>query len=132
MDLSYLHKSSYWLGLNTNLKGVSYTIYLVAFSLLFVVGLAIIMLTRGDFRKIAIKYATPLLLTSILGWIYLFATAQQLPWLSVRLVLLLIVSIFLVWILILLTWSARHIPKMVRAKKVEEKFNKYLPKAKRN
>lgn len=130
MDLSYLHKSSYWLGYNADLKGGFFTAYLIIFSLLFIAGLAIVMLTRGDFRKIANKYATPLLFSSILGWIYLLAQREQLPWLSVRLVLLIIVAGFLLWIFTLLFWSARHIPKMIKAKKVEEKFSKYLPEVK--
>ncbi|MDO8444297.1 MAG: hypothetical protein Q7S80_02235 [bacterium] len=128
MDLNYLHQSSYWLSYNADLKGGFFTAYLIIFSLLFIAGLAITMLTRGDFRKIAIKYATPLILTGILGWIYLLAQREQLPWLSTRLVLLLIVAKFLLWIFILLFWSARHVPKMIKTKKLEEKFNKYLPK----
>lgn len=130
MDLSYLHKSSYWLGYNADLKGRFFTAYLIIFSLLFIAGLAIVMLTRGDFRKIWLKYATPLILTSILGWMYLLAQREQLPWLSIRLVLLIIVAGFLLWIFTLLFWSARHIPKMIKTKKIEEKFEKYLPKGK--
>ncbi len=129
MDLSYLHQSSYWLGVNTDLKGKFFIAYLIIFSLLFIIGLAIAIFARGDFRKIAVKYATPLILFSVLGWIYLFAQSELLPWLSVRLVLLLIVAGFLLWIFALLFWSAKHVPKIIKAKKVEEKFSKYLPKA---
>jgi hypothetical protein len=86
------------------------------------------MLSKSDFRKVWVKYATPFTLIGVLGWIYLFATHELLPWLSTRLTLLLIMSVFLLWILFLLGWSAKRVPKMIKEKKTEEKFSKYLPK----
>ncbi|PIS07778.1 hypothetical protein COT78_01600 [Candidatus Berkelbacteria bacterium CG10_big_fil_rev_8_21_14_0_10_43_13] len=128
MNLSFLHQSSYWLATNSDMKGIYYTVYLVFFSLLFIFGIGIFMLSKSDLRKVWLRYATPFTLFGILGWIYLFATREELPGLSTRLTLLLIMSVFLLWILFLLGWSAKRVPKMIKEKKTEEKFSKYLPK----
>lgn len=132
MNLSYLTESSYWLGTNTDLEGNFYIAYLVVFSVLFILAMAIIFFSRGELRRVWTKYSTPLLFSSILGWIYLFAVHEQLPWLSVRLTLLIVTAGPLIWILILLFWSAKQVPKIIKTRQVEEKFKQYLPKVKKN
>jgi len=132
VDLSFLLKSSYWLTTNSDMKGVYFIIYLIFFSLLFIVGIGIFMLVRGHFQKVWQKYATPFTLIGVLGWMYLFTTREELPGLSNRLMLLIIMVTFLIWILILLGWSAKNVPVMIRKNKVEEKFSKYLPNKRGN
>ena len=103
--------------------------------LLIVFGLMILLAITISFQKPAIKkivgqFFTPFLSTGILGLIYLFARYESLVYLSSRFFLVLVMAIFIGWIVVLLVKIIRFVPKHINAKKIEDRYEKYLPKPK--
>jgi len=106
-------------------------ILLVLFGFLILVASAILLLARGEARKILGVYIAPFYTVGALGYIYLFASYENLPWLDNRFFLFLIMFALLIWILAITIWAGMTWPKQQRKKKIEDKFNQYLPKGKK-
>jgi peptidoglycan/LPS O-acetylase OafA/YrhL len=130
MKFDYLATSGYWFDATPPTGSNLYVPLAIAFGILFLAGLAIALLMKGELKKIWGKYAKPLLVSPILVAICLFARYEQLPWLASRFALMFVLTGSIVWILTMLIWSATFIPEYKKEKKVTEKFNQYLPKAK--
>ena len=131
MKLDYLMTSEYWFDATPPTASTLYVPLIIAFSLLFILGLAIALLFRDDLKKIWGRYAKPLMIVPILVFICLFARYEQLPWLASRFALILVLAGSVIWLLTMLIWSAKFIPEYKKEQKTTEKFNKYLPKAKK-
>lgn len=128
MKLDYLLQADFWFNGTPTPHTNMYIPLAVVFALLIIGGAALIIFAKGDFRKLAGKYIMPLLSGGILGFIALFARYEELPWLASRFFLGLVMMIFLIWILILLLWSASYVPRYLSEKERKERFEKYLPK----
>lgn len=70
----------------------------------------------------------PFITGALLGYLYLFARYESLPWLSTRFFLLLILVVTLAWAFSLLIIAALAFPKVVKERTAEERYRKYLPK----
>ncbi|MFA7244038.1 MAG: DMT family transporter [Patescibacteria group bacterium] len=103
--------------------------YLIIFVALIVFAI-LIKFSKQD-RKIKNRQFYIYLTGGILGLIYVFARHEGLPYLSARIVLLVIIAGLLASLTYLTIWMARYIPKMNNKKFAEEKYQKYLPKSKK-
>lgn len=131
MDFSYLTTASYWFSASPDYKTKMYIPAMVIFGLMLLFGIAIYYFKKGEFRSVWVRYAKPMMLTSVLGFMYLVARYEQLPYLAARAVLAIIFFYFLLRISYLTFWSAKNVPVMIKEKDVEEKFSKYLPRQKK-
>ena len=92
---------------------------------------AILLLAKNEARKILGVYIAPFYIIGGLGYIYLFASYEELPWLDNRFFLFLILLAMIIWLLAISVWALRTWPKQQKIKKIEEKFNQYLPRGKK-
>lgn len=95
------------------------------------VAVAILIRFSKQDNKIKARQFYGYITGGILGLIYLFARHEGLPYLSARIVLLVVVAGLLTWFIYLAIWMARYIPKKREEEEKEEKFKKYLPKSKK-
>lgn len=129
MNLSTFFSQNYLFDISPTPKSKLYLPLLIIFGLMIVLSVAI-SFQRKSIKKVIGKFFVPLLSAGVLGLIYLFARHESLPYLSSRFFLMLILCLLIVWVIYLLIWSARYIPKHMSSQKIEDKYNKYLPKAK--
>lgn len=99
----------------------------IVFGVMILASIAIFIFAKGESRKIWRGYFPPLLTGGILGFIHLGARYESLPYLCTRFFLLLTSTLILIWLTVILMKTANSLPKMQEEKKIEEKFNKYLP-----
>lgn len=83
---------------------------------------------QEPYRKYAI---TPLWVTSLIGFILLFSRNQSIPYLSARLLLLLTILAFLLWLGYSFTVARKKVERAKILYEQREKLAKYLPKKKR-
>lgn len=128
MDLSVLSQSSFWFESTPSYQTNIYLPFVIVFVLMIVFGLVIQFLVKGEFRQIWLKFTKPLFIMPTFGLLYLLSRYEELPWLAARIVFASILFATLVWLMILFIWAAYRIPQESAEKKIEKKFNKYLPK----
>jgi hypothetical protein len=103
--------------------------------LLIVLGLMIVFalltkIVKDRARVVADKYFLPFLTSGILGFVYLFARYESLPYLGSRLFLVLIFTTFIIWNFIVSIKLVVFIPEYNKNQKTEEIYQKYLPRNK--
>lgn len=128
MDFSKLFTSQYLLTSASAESRLS-LYFLILFSVMIIVAI-LLKFSRQD-KRIKARQFYGYITGGILGLIYLFARHEGLPFLSARIVLLVIVGGLLIWFIYLAIWMSRYIPKTTREREREERFRKYLPKAKK-
>lgn len=129
MTLAYIFSKSYLFDFTPTTKSKLYIPLLILFSVMLLLS-AGISLQRTEFKNFTKRFFIPLLATSILGFIYLFARYESLPYLSSRFFLALILFIFLLWTVIQLVILILTMPKEIKKSRSEERYQKYLPKNK--
>lgn len=82
-------------------------------------------------KKVKGKQSVSYLTIGILGFIYLGARYEELPWLGSRLFLALIIFSAIIWLTYLTIWGVKYFNKRAKESIIEDKFNKYLPKQKK-
>lgn len=107
-----------------------YVVLLVVFSLMIIAAI-LISFQKEEIKKIAKKFSAAFYTIGILGLVYLFSRYEGLPGLASRFFLLLILTLFVLWMTALLIWLSRVLPQHFESKKRDEKYYKYLPKAKK-
>jgi len=117
---------------NPNTPGESriYIPLIILFGSLILFAVLSKLVRNHEARKISGKYFVSFLTIGILGFFYLFFRYEELPYLGSRLFLLLILLTLFVWIAVNSIWAVRFIPKYREQKKIEERYEKYLPKQK--
>lgn len=106
--------------------------YLIGFfGFLILVSVAIYFIKTWDLA-IRMKQFYCFLTIGILGFIYLFARYESLPWLASRFFLVLILVSLFGWIIGILIWMMKYNKKLESKKIMAERYDKYLPKAKKN
>ena len=130
MTLATFFSKSYLFDPNPSVSSKLYIPLLAVFGLMIVLAIVVV-LQKSEVKKIVGGFFTPLLSTGVLGLIYLFARYEGLAYLSSRFFLVLIATMFIVWEVILLVKTIQFIPKHLDSKKTEDRYKKYLPKAKR-
>lgn len=130
MGISDFLTSAYWLEATPPYTTKMYLPLSILFGLMLVLAVAILVFAKGESRKILTKYCWPLLVSGALGPIYLGARYEQLPYLSARIVLALVLAISFVWIIKLLIWSVKNVSVEAMKKELDDKYNKYLPSKK--
>ena len=129
MDLLTFFSKKYLFDASPTPESKLYLPLLILFGLMVVLAV-LISFQKKSVKRIVGKFFVPLLSSGVLGLIYLFARHESLPYLSSRFFLFLIMCMFVIWIAILLIWTLKFIPKHMSSKKIEDRYNKYLPKAK--
>jgi len=129
MTIAYIFSKNYLFDPNPTVTSKLYLPLLIIFGLMIVLA-TIIYLQKGEAKKIVGRFIVPFLSTGVLGLVYLFARYESLIYLSSRFFLLLIVTTFVVWDIILLVKTVRFVPQHLNSKKVEDRYKKYLPKPK--
>ena len=104
--------------------------FLLLFSLMIVFGILIKLFKKMD-EKIRSKQSTMFLTVGIGGLVYDLAREVSLPWLGSRLFISLVFVTFFVWVIYLLVWFIRYVPQSNLRVKSREKFERYLPKPKK-
>ncbi len=109
--------------------------FLIFFISLFLLGiiLRIILIFQKNKvkRRLLRKIKNLTLVTSILGFLYLFFRVQGVYFLSGRFWLILILLTFIIWLLVILFYAFFRFPDELKAYKKELLIKKYLPKAKK-
>ncbi|MCX6808890.1 MAG: hypothetical protein NTW50_04475 [Candidatus Berkelbacteria bacterium] len=103
----------------------------IVFSFLIIAAAAILILTKDFVRKLLIRYVPPFFTAGGLGLVHLGARYESLPWLGSVAFFVLVVLMLIVWLAIVAIWMARFTPKFIKSVEIEEKYKKYLPKAKK-
>lgn len=130
MMFANIFSKSYLFDPNPTVTSKLYLPLLVIFILMIALGI-IISLQKAEVKKIIGVFFIPFISTGVLGLIYLFARYESLVYLSSRFFLVLVISTFVIWTLVLLVRTIRFVPKHLDSKKIEDRYKKYLPKAKK-
>jgi hypothetical protein len=110
---------------------------LIFFGLMFLVGLVAPWVLKKRFRKsppfekLAGKIQTPLITFSLLGFSLLFFRWQAIPYLSARVLLLILISVFLFWLISFSFYLKRGFQKELFQYQEELRKLKYLPSKKK-
>lgn len=128
MDFSKIFTAKYLLASAPNESGLL-LYFLIIFTAMVVVAI-LVQFSKQD-RKIKARQFYGYLTGGILGLIYVFARHEGLPYLSARIVLLVIIGGMLVWLLYLAIWMGKYVPSQNKKKSIEDRYNKYLPKSKK-
>jgi len=115
---------------NPDPSGAKYLPLLIVFAIVILLAVGS-KFVRGMFSKTARRYFIPFLSVGIVGLLNLFARYENLPWLGSGIVLLVVFLVFAVTIIVNVAWSVKNIPAMLKESKIEERYNKYLPKNKK-
>ena len=83
---------------------------------------------KGIFKKLKNGFFSLFLTTGIIGLTIIFFRQQQIPYLGSRLLLVLLLVTFLIWLGFIIRYWLITLPKEIIQKKQKEKFEKYLPK----
>jgi len=86
---------------------------------------------KGEIKKTLSRLFTILMTVGLIGLIYTFVRSENLPYLSARIVLDVIVVVFFVWLVVEATIMTKTIAITTKVKSIESKYNKYLPKKKK-
>jgi hypothetical protein len=86
---------------------------------------------KGRWRNVSNRYYVAFLTIGIMGFLYIFARIEGLPWLGSRFAIFLVGLSFAIWITINSIWLIRFVPKRVKEESIESKYEKYLPKPKK-
>ena len=129
MQLSSIFNQKFLFDIPTKVFPDFFIAYVIFFALLILSATAILTLLRGDDRKIYIKYVPPFFITGILGLIYLGGRYEGLAWVGTRFFFMMIAGLLLIWVVCILIWMLRNVPKIKHRKATEAKFKKYLPNA---
>lgn len=130
MTLSTIFSNNYLFDPNPTATSKLYIPLLLVFGLMIILSI-VISLQKPEVKKIVGGFFTPFISTGVLGLIYLFARYESLPYLSSRFFLVLVVVMFVVWEIILLIKTIRFAPTYLNSRKTEDRYEKYLPKAKK-
>ena len=103
----------------------------IFFGILVVAGILVALLVRGESKKIWGRFVKPFLTVGILGLVHLFARYESLPWLNTRFFAELLFAIFFIWLLVIVIMLSKFMPKYMKEKEVAQRFERYLPKAKK-
>ena len=91
---------------------------------------AILLFIKDKWRRFAVKLVPPFFTFGTLGLIHLAARYEGLPWLASNIFFVLLLAIFSIWILVVVAWGLRAIPKFVKEQEANTRYEKYLPKKK--
>jgi hypothetical protein len=86
---------------------------------------------KGDLKRFSTGYYYSFLTSGILGYIYVFGRYEGLAWIGSRFFLLLIFIIFSLWLLVDAILLIFQLPAYAEEKEKENRYSKYLPKAKK-
>jgi uncharacterized membrane protein len=106
-----------------------YVPLLVLFLILIILAIVVKVLPLR-YDQMAKRYSATFLTSGAIGLLHLFGRYETLPWLGSRLVLLLVLSVFIIWMLINIVWALKSIPKHTKDLKKQDRYLKYLPNAK--
>jgi len=130
MDFTTIFSKNFLFASSLDTKNQLTIPLLVIFGLMIILAV-VITLQKAETKKIVGGFFIPLVSTGVLGLIYLFSRYESLPYFSSRFFLVLVVVMFLVWNIILLIRTIRFVPKHLSHKKIEDRYQKYLPKPKK-
>ena len=130
MTLADFFSKDYLLDPNTPGESRLYIPLTVLFGTLVIFSVITKFIRSSDIIKIAERYFISFLTIGILGFFYLFFRYEELPYLSARIILLLILVSLFVWESINVIWTIKSIPEYKKEKETEARYQKYLPKNK--
>jgi hypothetical protein len=130
MDFTTIFSKNFLFGSNPSSTNKLTIPLLVIFGVVIVLSI-VISLQKAETKKIIGSFFIPLMSTGVLGLIYLFSQYESLPYFSTRFFLMLIIAMFIIWDSVLIVKTAIFVPKHINHKKTEDRYQKYLPKAKR-
>lgn len=129
MSLSEIFSKSYLFAATAPQKNDLFLYEVILFGLLVVVAIVYLLLRKMD-SKIRYRHFYNFLTIGVLGYVYLFARYEGLPWLGSRLFLALILLALIVWSLINTIWLFKYNKKLEDKKILADRYEKYLPKPK--
>jgi Ca2+/Na+ antiporter len=80
-------------------------------------------------REVLRRFARVLLLTAVLGYLFLFFSYEQLPLLGMRLWFLVLFLLFTVWLVRAIVYTLKDYPQLRKQEAERRRYEKYLPKA---
>ena len=104
---------------------------LIVFGLMIILAVVFKLFGKGETKKISQRYFYPFLTCGILGLVYLFARYEGLPWLSVRFFLVAVLAVFAIWLIYNFVWIIKYLLVHTAAQKKNERYEQYLPRAKK-
>ena len=108
-----------------------YMLYqMVVFGAFIAIAIVYLLLKKMD-AKIRFRHFYCFLTGGILGYIYIFARYESLPWLGSRIYLVLVMLTLIIWSTINTIWLYRYSAKLEDKKVMEDRYEKYLPKPKK-
>ncbi|MFA4996009.1 MAG: hypothetical protein WC536_02615 [Patescibacteria group bacterium] len=131
MTISEFFSKDYLFNPNTPSESRLYVPLIALFGTLIVFAIITKLVRNVEVKKISERFFLSFLTMGVLGFFYLFFRYEELPYLGSRFFLLLILVVLFVWVLIDAIWTLRFMPKYKKEKKIEERYEKYLPKKKR-
>ena len=129
MTFSQIFTSDYLLNPTPPAESKLYMPFLIMFTFLIILGI-LTRLLKGDLGRMTRKYSYTFATCGILGLIYLFGRYEGLAWVGARITLFSILTILVVWTFLDIIFLIRFVPEYKVTREREDKFNKYLPKAK--
>jgi len=130
MTISEFFSKDYLFNPNTPSESRLYVPLIVLFGTLIIFSIIAKLVRNVDVKKISGRCFLSFLTMGVLGFFYLFFRYEELPYLGSRFFLLLILVVLFIWVLINSIWTLRFVPEYRKEKKIEERYEKYLPKKK--
>lgn len=103
---------------------------MIVFGLLIVVSIIYLLMKKMDV-KIRYRHFYCFLTVGVLGFVYVFARYESLPWLGSRLFLALDLLMLIVWSTINTVWLYKFTKVLEDKKILADRYEKYLPKPKK-
>ncbi|MEA3249582.1 MAG: hypothetical protein U9Q03_04485 [Patescibacteria group bacterium] len=125
----------YWINPRPVPLGPSLVGSVFAFFGWFVIASVVLYFLARHFKKrdhlkeeVIRRFARALLLTAVLGYMFLFFSYEQLPLLGMRFWFLLTFLLFTVWLVRAILYTLKDYPRMRRQEIERKRYEKYLPK----
>lgn len=132
IDFSKLSDKDYILQTSPDPTGL-YKYLLIIFGLMFVAAFILIFKKPKEvYRKLYSKLIGLLLIVGLSGLALVFFRWQAIPYLNSRLLFVILVFIFLLWLSSIIYYYLLILPKEIKQKQKKENFEKYLPTSKAN
>lgn len=131
MTITEFFSKDYLFNSNTPSESRLYIPLIALFGMLIVFAIFAKLARNQELKKVSGRYFISFLTIGILGFLYLFFKYEELPYLGSRFFLILLFLALFISVGFNSIWTFRYVPKHREQKKIEARYNKYLPKQKK-
>ncbi len=127
IDFGKLFQKEYLLEINPDANGL-YKYLTIVFGLMIILSVVLFLKKPAEvYKKLYGKVISLFLIVGLIGIALIFFRFEAMPYLGSRLMFLVLIFVFLIWLGLIVYYRLIILPKEIKQKKVKENFEKYLP-----